>query len=280
MTEATASVASMVATPLVLTPYLWPPWMAKLTTSSVTMQNPKPLSTMPNSDYTKKLSKRKASSKNMTSAVKDILALADDLKWSKHARASSGPPRDRITPTCSVVHPSKRARAFSESASSKWLSGLPHPGLCSKYNHKRIQHCQLFGPTASTATASSPVTPVKFTSLTRLKLIHRATFTLDVSQCKNLKMPRLPWSDQTMLKSTWCHLSAQRACLVSNPNSGNWEMSHDLCNTYYHAMSGLKASRLSLLKLIVSQYVKERLNHVHIYFLWSCQQSVQVNTHL
>ena len=83
----------------------------------------------------KKPSKRKASSKKTTSAVKDILALADDLQRSKRARASSSPhhvtesasshPSDHQLsqyPTYGVgaaqVHPPKCARVLSESVSS------------------------------------------------------------------------------------------------------------------------------------------------------------------
>ena len=51
----------------------------------------------------KKPSKHKVSSKKMTSAVKDILALADDLQRSKRARALSGP--HHVTESASS-HPS------------------------------------------------------------------------------------------------------------------------------------------------------------------------------
>ena len=58
--------------------------------------------------------------------------------------------------------------------------------------------------------------------------------------------------------------------LFQNPNSGYWQMSRDLRNTYYHAKLQCLASKhpdFHCSEISVSQDVKERLNRVHVNFL-------------
>ena len=236
----------------------------------------------------KKPSKRKASSKKMTSAIKDMLALSDDLQRSKRARVSSGPhhvtksssshPSDHQLSTYGIeaahVQPPKCTRVLSESVSS-----LPRDS----------QDSPVYGVSAPNASITSISNTANFLSpLSKPPpLVHLSPqSSSQVSPGSNLPVGqpfRLMFYNSRISRCQGCRGQIQpcssphdvifqhkEQVLFQNPNSGNWQLSRDLRNNYYHAKLQCLASKhpeFHSTEMTVSQDVKERLNHVHIFFL-------------
>ena len=242
----------------------------------------------------KKPSKRKASSKKTTSAVKDILAQADDLQRSKRARASSDPyhetelvsshPSDHLlssseNPTYGVsaaVYPPKRARTLNESVSS-----LP--------SDHQDSHSPVYGVSAPNTNITSISNTANFLSpLSQppllLHLSPQSSSQISPGPSSSVGQPFcLMFHNAKISRCQGCRgqiqscsspydiiLQHKEHVLFQNPHSGNWQMSRDLRNTYYHAKLQCLTSKhpdFHSSEIIVSHYMKERLNHAHIYFL-------------
>ena len=268
----------------------------------------------------KKPSKRKASSKRTTSAVKEILSLADGLQRSKRAKRASGGHHvsrspspllsdhspEPMSPTNdhSVVFPSNHSDYEPSESPSYGLVAVQtqpskramtepvsySPSLVPS-DHQR-SNSPVFGVSAPNTMIRSVSNTANFLSplsqpppLVHVSPRPQSSLQASLGSSSSVGQPfRLMFYNARISRCQGCRGEIQRGCssphdvifqhkehvLFQNPNSGNWQMSRDLRNTYYHAKFQCLASKhpgFHPSEITVAQDVKNRLNQTHIHFL-------------
>lgn len=196
-------------------------------------------------------SRRKSSSKKTTAAVKDVVASADHLKRTKRTPVSTAATTqaNSIISTQPPSNPSQQMTSHS---------------LTHSYDST------VFAPYASINTLS---TGVNLSTATPPPLIHYSPGSSSVGQpfsvmflnarisrcqgCRGQIMQGLPAPDDVVIQH-------KEHVLFQNPNSGNWQLSRDLRNTYYHPCISPKHPGFNNSELLISPEVRRMLNPSHL----------------
>ena len=196
----------------------------------------------------KKPSKRKASTKQTTSAVRKIIDSADDVERIKRAKTVAG----AVKSSSSLVG--------QPSAPTTVTVSVTNTGNTINFTAPSPQPPPLIQTLPVRSTQSSPSSYYVGQPFRLMFLNTR------ISRCQGCR--------GQILQGYSCPrdlvFQHKEHVLFLNPNTGNWQLSHDLCNTYYHATFqcvSAKHTNFDASEILLSQDVIDQLSLSHKSFL-------------
>lgn len=207
----------------------------------------------------KKPSKRKASSKKTTSAIKKILAHADDIQRSKRAKTAKTTTVTPMRHQHSSIQPASQHQASLTSVTEGISATVYNTGNTLNYIAPPSQPPPLLH--VSPGSSQSPSSDFSVGQPFRLMFLNAR-----ISRCQGCRGQILQGcpSPQDLVFQHKEHV------LFLNPNTGNWQLSRDLRNTYYHTLLRCLSAKhpdFTASEIQVSCDVRARLNSVHTSFL-------------
>ena len=214
--------------------------------------------------------RRKASSKKATSAVKSILAAADEIPRTKRANKEpiASPSRAHQCSMLSVSTPQDQGNfqsaLYGVMANTVNFSTPGPPPLLH------------FSPESAKGSSSSTGLPPSVRQSHDPSSVHLTTSASSVGQpfvvmFLNARISRCQGCrgkiEQGQPSPGDIVLQHKEHVLFQNPRTGSWQMSKDLRNTYYHPRMGCIAPRhpdFSSSEIQVRDDVRERLNRTHV----------------
>ena len=211
-------------------------------------------------------SRRKASSKKSSSAIRSILAAADETSRTK--RANKHPVSSFKADQCSMLSVSThqdrgniQSALYGVMANTVNFSTPPPPPLLhfSPVSAKNSIQPQSFvqqshSPSSIQSTASDSSSGQPF---------YVMFLNARISRCQGCR-GRI---EQGKPSPADIVLQHKEHVLFQNPRTGDWQMSKDLRNTYYHPLMGCIARPhpgFSSSEIEVRDDVRKRLNHTHL----------------